>query len=61
MAAGVLVDAGIKLWGCDACEHGVPTVLVGVALGAQIALMAAMPVPADYEKLQQDSREPRFP
>lgn len=62
VAAGVLVDAGITLWGCDACEHGLPTVLVGVALGAQIALMAVdKPVPANYEKLQQDTREPRFP
>lgn len=62
VAAGVLVDAGIKLWGCDACEHGIPTLLVGVALGAQIALMAVdKPVPANYEKLQQDTREPRFP
>ena len=60
VAAGVLVDAGIKLWGCDACEHGLPTLLVGVALGAQIALMAVdKPVPTDYEKLE--SRETRFP
>ena len=62
VAAGVLVDACIKLWGCDACEHGIPTLLVGVALGSQIALMAVdKPVPADYKKLQQDTREPRFP
>lgn len=61
VAAGVFVDAGIKLWGCAACEHGVPTVLVGVALGAQIALMATMPAPTDYEKLREDAREPRFP
>jgi len=60
VATGVFVDAGVKLWGCDACEHGVPTLLVGVALGAQIALMATMPAPTDYEKLQ-DTREPRFP
>lgn len=61
VAAGVIVDAGIKLWGCDACEHGIPTFLVGVALGAQIALMAVdKPVSADYERLR-DQREPRFP
>ena len=63
VVAGVLVDAGMKLWECDACEHGVPTVLVGVALGAQIALMAAVPgVPAsnDYKKLQS-GQESRFP
>lgn len=62
VAAGVLVDACIKLWGCDACEHGIPTLLVGVALGAQIALMAVdKPAPANYEKLREDTREPRFP
>lgn len=60
VAAGVLVDAAVKLWGCDACEHGIPTLLVGAALGSQIALMATMPAPTDYEKLQ-DGRESRFP
>lgn len=53
VTAGVIVDAGIRLWGCEACEHGMPTLLLGGALALQVVLMAVhKPKSAKYKRLQ---------